>query len=153
MYQTTQLNPIDRLFLRMASFYGKHWLDMWADVPVDSVKAEWQAKLSGMSSKTVFKAVDYCADNLRFPPTLPEFVQLCKANTPHEINKAIGRQFTQEELQKNHERITEISNGISTKSKTDFRAWIKPIIANPKAYPDISLKLAKEVEAMQGGTA
>lgn len=150
MYQTTQLNPIDRLFLRMASFYGKHWLDMWTDIPVDSVKHEWQSKLTGMSSKTVFKAVDYCADNLRFPPTLPEFVQLCKANTPQEMTKAISRQFTPDELQKNHERITEISNGISAKARTDYRAWIKPIIANPKAYPDISLKLAKEVEGMQG---
>jgi len=121
---------------------------MWADIPVDAVKAEWQAKLSGMSSKTVFKAVDYCSDNLKFPPTLPEFVQLCKASTPHEITKAIGRQFTPEELQKNHERITEISHGISAKSKSDYRAWIKPIIANSSHYPDISLKLAKDVEAM-----
>jgi len=121
---------------------------MWADIPVDSVKAEWHAKLSGLSSKTVFKAVDYCSDNLKFPPTLPEFVQLCKASTPQEITKAIGRQFTPEELQKNHERITEISHGISTKAKSDYRAWIKPIIANPSRYPDISLKLAKDVEAM-----
>lgn len=148
MYQTTQQNPIDRLFLRMASFYGKHWIDMWSDVPVDSVKAEWQLKLSGMSSKAVFKAVDYCADHLRFPPTLPEFVQLCKASTPSEMTKAIGRQFTQEELQKNHERMTEISTSMTAKSRTDYRAWIKPILANPKAYPDISLKIAKEVEAM-----
>lgn len=121
---------------------------MWADIPIDSVKTEWKAKLSGMSSKVVFRAVDYCADNLAFPPTLPEFARLCKANTPHEMTKAIGRSFTPEELQKNHERMTEIASGIVTKSRTDFRAWIKPILANPKAYPDISLKYAKEVEAM-----
>lgn len=115
---------------------------------MDAVKSEWQVKLNGMASKTVFKAVDYCADNLGFPPTLPEFIKLCKANTPHEMTKAIGRQFTQEELQKNHERITEISNEFTAKSRTDYRAWIKPILNNPKAYPDISLAKAKAVEAM-----
>lgn len=132
----------------MASAYGKHWLDMWADIPMDAVKADWQSKLSGMSSKTVFKTVDYCQDNLDFPPTLPKFVQLCKANSPHEMTKAIGRKFTQEELQKNHERITEISYGISAKAKSNYRAWIKPILETPSKYPDISVKLAKEVEAM-----
>lgn len=144
MYQTIQQNPIDRLFLRMASFYGKHWIDMWSDVPVDSVKAEWQAKLTGMSSKTVFKAVDYCSENLRFPPTLPEFVQLCKASTPSEMTKAIGRQFTQEELQKNHERIAEISAAMS-KPKTDYHAWAKRIMQAPNKYPEISVNAAKEV--------
>lgn len=147
MYQNIQPKPIDRLFLRMASFYGKHWLDMWADIPLESVKAEWQAKLDGMSSKIVFKAVDYCSNNLKFPPTLPEFVLLCKANTPSEINKALPRHFTEAEIAKNHERLEKVSKDLSSTSKTDYKDWAKRIIANPKAYPDLSFKLATEAMA------
>lgn len=152
MYQTTQQNPIDRLFLRMASLYGKLWFDSWGDTPIAEMKADWidAIRRNKIGLNAVFKACDKCADEgINFPPTLPQFIQLCKASTPQEMTKAIGRQFTPEELQKNHERITQISHGISAKAKTDFRAWIKPIIANPSRYPDISLRLAKEVEVMQ----
>lgn len=129
----------------MASFYGKHWIDMWSDVPVDSVKAEWSSKLSGMSSKTVFKAVDYCSDNLRFPPTLPEFVQLCKANTPQEINTAISRHFTKEEMKENHDRMLKISSEmVAKKDTTDYMAWAKRILANPEKFSDYSIKSARE---------
>jgi hypothetical protein len=135
----------------MASLYGKLWFDSWGDTPIDEMKADWidAIRRNKISLKAVFKACDKCADEgVVFPPTLPQFIQFCKASSPHEMTKAIGRQFTQEELQKNHERMTEISTSMTAKSRTDFRAWIKPILANQKAYPDISLKLAKEVEAM-----
>jgi len=150
MYQTTQqLNPIDRLFLRMASFYGKHWLDMWADVPIDSVKSEWQSRLTCMSSKVVFKAVDYCADNLKFPPTLPEFVQLCKANTPHEITKALSRHFTEAEIELNQERIKKASSDLAKTPITDMKQWARDLISGNKISnnPDLAIRMAKEALA------
>ncbi len=116
---------------------------MWSGVPLDSVKAEWQSKLSGMSSKSVFKAVDYCADKLKFPPTLPEFSQLCKANTPQEVTKALTRHFTDEEINSNRERISKISNELLKKDTTDYHAWAKRIVANPDKFPSDSLVAAK----------
>ncbi len=118
---------------------------MWAGVPLDSVKAEWQSKLSGMSSKSVFKAVDYCADKLKFPPTLPEFAQLCKANTPQEVTKALARHFTDDEINSNRERISKISSELSKKDATDYHAWAKRIVANPEKFPSDSLVEAKKV--------
>lgn len=145
MYQATKQRPIERLFLRLASLYGKHWIDMWSDVPIDSVMDEWQSKLSGLSSKVVFGAVDYCAENMKYPPTLPEFLQICKAKTPQEVTKVLERKFTEDELLANKKRIEKISKEMQ-KNRTDFRAWIVPILANPKSYPDISVKYATEVK-------
>ena len=143
-YRTTQQTPIDRLFLRMASFYGKHWLDMWIDIPMDSVKAEWQAKLSGMPSKTVFRAVDYCADNVKFPPSLPEFMQLCKANTPSEITKALPRHFTDEELEANKKKLEKINSDLTRKSSRDWVRYWNTILDNPKGLQEITLSCARE---------
>lgn len=131
----------------MASFYGKHWLDMWIDIPIESVKAEWQAKLQGKSSNVVFKAVDFCSDNLKFPPTLPEFVLLCKANTPSEITKALPRHFTEAEIAKNHERIEKVTSDLAASARTDHKAWARNIVANPSKYPDLSLSMAKSALA------
>lgn len=117
---------------------------MWIDIPMDSVKAEWQAKLSGMSSKTVFRAVDYCADNVKFPPSLPEFVQLCKANTPSEITKALPRHFTGEEIEANRERIEKISTDLTRKSSRDWVKHWSTILDNPKGEKEITLAAARE---------
>jgi hypothetical protein len=135
----------------MASLYGKLWFDSWGDTPIDEMKADWidAIRRNKISLMAVFKACDKCADEgVVFPPTLPQFIQLCKASKPSEMTKAIGRQFTQEELQKNHERMTEISTSMTAKSKTDYKAWVKRILANHERFPENSVKAAKEVEAM-----
>ena len=66
---------IDRLFGRFASLYGKHWLDMWADVPMADVKDAWSTELAGMTGEQIGKALDHVG---KFPPTCPEFVALCR---------------------------------------------------------------------------
>ncbi len=66
---------IDRLFMRFSVLYGKHWADMWAGIPIDQVKAAWAHELARFSNEQLgagLKAVG------KFPPTLPEFVALCK---------------------------------------------------------------------------
>ena len=66
---------IDRLFGRLAAMYGKHWLDLWADVPMADVKDAWQTELAGVTGDQLVAALKGLG---KFPPTLPEFVALCK---------------------------------------------------------------------------
>jgi hypothetical protein len=70
---------IDRLFERFAAMYGKHWFDLWADVPMADVKAAWRADLAKVDGEQIRKALEHCKAQCKFPPTLPEFVGLCKA--------------------------------------------------------------------------
>jgi hypothetical protein len=69
---------IDRLFQRFAEMYGKHWLDMWAGIAIDGVKATWAADLAGCSADQIRHALDHCRTRLKFPPTCPEFVSICR---------------------------------------------------------------------------
>jgi hypothetical protein len=69
---------VDRLFARFATLYGKHWLDLWADVPIDAVKATWSEQLTGCDGEQIRKALEHCSHNNKFPPTCPEFVALCR---------------------------------------------------------------------------
>jgi hypothetical protein len=66
---------IDRLFARFSVLYGKHWADMWSDVPLADVKDAWQTELGGCTGDQIREALKNVG---KFPPTLPEFLALCK---------------------------------------------------------------------------
>jgi hypothetical protein len=70
---------VDRLFAKLAMMYGKHWLDLWSDIPMAGVKAEWSRALTGISAEQMRLALEAIFDKGNtFPPTLPEFVSLCR---------------------------------------------------------------------------
>ena len=66
---------INRLFQRFDVMYGKHWREMWADVPMADVMDAWSSALVGVKGEQIATALKACGT---FPPTLPEFVALCK---------------------------------------------------------------------------
>lgn len=69
---------LDRLFVRLASMYGRHWLAMWEEIPMPDVKDTWRKGLARISGEQIAKALDHCRMHHPFPPTLPEFVGLCR---------------------------------------------------------------------------
>jgi len=66
---------IDRLFQRFSVLYGKHWNEMWADVPMADVKDAWDGELAGVTGEQIARALKQLG---KFPPTLPEFSALCR---------------------------------------------------------------------------
>lgn len=101
----------------------------------------WFSKLEKYDLKTVSHAFDTWVDNSKSFPTVKDIVELCKprediyARLPHKINFAASKRHADEIKQAVEEM---------TRPKRDAKDWAKKIIANPKAYPDISLKFARE---------
>lgn len=134
----------------MASLYGKHWLDMWADVPVEAVKNEWANGIERFKLPEIGKAIEHCAAHCKFPPTLPEFIQLCKANTPSEIHKALPRHLTDEELAANQRRIQEEVAKLAANPPRDYKQWARNILRDVKAgikCNDVAVRFAHEALA------
>lgn len=69
---------VDALFAKLGTFYGSLWLARWEDCPMPRVKAEWADALRGKSPQTLRLAVDHVRQNCPFPPTLPEFLTICR---------------------------------------------------------------------------
>lgn len=105
----------------------------------------WFSKLEPHDIKTVSGAFDRWIDGSKFMPTIKDILDACKPVTP--IYTALARKSSREAGKQYAENVVKFV-AENTKSKTNYRAWIKPILANPKAYPDISFKFAKEVESM-----
>ncbi len=68
---------IERIFDHMWATFGKKFVDQWAGVEPEKLKAHWAYKLSGFSTAELKRGVD-ALDKQTFCPTLPEFMRLCR---------------------------------------------------------------------------
>lgn len=89
-YRAFQPALIDRLFARFAAMYGNRFADMWAGINIDDVKKCWADELRIFSVDHVGVAIDGLKTR-NFPPTLPEFLQLCES-----ARREAPRQYAQE---------------------------------------------------------
>lgn len=68
---------VDRLFGRLSAMYGARFADMWAGLDLAVVKAAWAEDLGDLATDEIARGVSAC--KLRdWPPTLPEFLALCR---------------------------------------------------------------------------
>lgn len=99
-------NVIDRLFDRLEAAYGTRWMALWGNTDLGNVKSLWAEKLGGFHDN--LQAISYgldCLDEHKHPPTLPEFLTLCrkapKPNVPalpapaydHEKASAVAKEI------------------------------------------------------------
>ena len=83
---------VEKLFARFSAMYGRKFADLWADCNLRDVKATWAEDLAGFTGEEIKRGVDACKTRT-FPPTLPEFVQLCRPAVDYEslyISAAMG---------------------------------------------------------------
>ncbi len=92
--EATAPNAADAVFRAMHGFYGQLWLSKFAtgqagpdgaDAGVVSAKAMWAHGLRDFDATTVRMALRQCLErHPEFPPSLPQFMALCRANQPRE---------------------------------------------------------------------
>jgi hypothetical protein len=131
----------------MASLYGKHWLDMWANIPIDEVKADWEAvlKRNNLTLKTCFMAMDKLADDgVQFPPTQPEFVRLCKSLLPREYHLALPSKRDQELAQASVEKINQLVTDVGRFKGRNWIAYWENILSERDKYRDCTTRAAEQ---------
>lgn len=101
----------------------------------------WWHLLSKYDYEVVESALDSWVKSMSKPPMPHDIAELCKpkvtihARLPSPLNIEANKNQAKELAQK--------VDGL-VKQKRDMKTWARKIIANPKNYPDISLKLAQE---------
>jgi hypothetical protein len=71
---------IDRLFLIFAAFYGHIWRSLYKnDSFLAFTKSEWQKGLVDFQEQLLDEAIGICRIKNEHPPTLPQFIDICKA--------------------------------------------------------------------------
>jgi hypothetical protein len=75
---------VERLFLRFSVLYGNKFADMWKGIDLHEVKKCWADELSSYSVQAIAAAVNGLTDK-PWPPTLPEFLEMCDGVRPAPI--------------------------------------------------------------------
>lgn len=123
----------------VTSLYQKPQLD------IDTLRV-WFYKFEKFDFQVVTKAFDKWVDNNKFMPTVFDILQLCREKPIEfvqlqapKLNNAQNKAQADKMLALIQEKMP-----VEEKKLNDMRAWAYHIIANPKNYPAISLKIAKE---------
>lgn len=74
---------IERLFTRLSGMYGSKFADLWRGCDLQSVKAIWAEDLAEFTTAELKRGLDACRTRV-FPPTLPEFMNLCRPPLDYE---------------------------------------------------------------------
>lgn len=70
---------IDWLFAKLLTMFGRGWTDLWHDIPIATVKADWRGALACYEPETIRLAFESMhRDARQFPPNLSEFSSLCR---------------------------------------------------------------------------
>lgn len=68
---------IDRIFEVLHRRYGAKFVDLWRDLDPADLKLAWAEDLAGYTGEEIKRGLDGCRTRV-FPPTLPEFLLLCR---------------------------------------------------------------------------
>jgi hypothetical protein len=115
---------------------------------IDTIRV-WFAKLEKYDFSVVTKAFDKHVDSSKFMPTVFDILQLCREK-PIEFAQLQAPKLNNEQNKAQADKLLAMVHEkmpIEDKKLKDMRAWAHRIIANPKNYPAISLKTAKEAVA------
>jgi hypothetical protein len=74
---------IDRLFARLGAMYGSRFVAMWEGQDMAGVKSIWVEDLAEFTPSEITAGVNACKTR-EWPPTLPEFIRLCRPSTDYE---------------------------------------------------------------------
>lgn len=104
---------IEKIFERMADLYGTAFAAKWHGLDTERIKYAWSETLGEFTGDQIKGALEDCAKECKYPPSLPEFYQLCK-------NKKV-MPMHQKLLPKLHEKNTETGMNQIEKIKSMLR--------------------------------
>ena len=140
--QSTLRQPLKRswvrkLFAELQGNYGTRFLDMWRsgqadtngdDVGLQNAMDMWAEKLAGFRERP--DAIRRVLDTLpKHPPTLPEFVELCRQSCPKQDHKALpAPNISAEEIAARKAEAEDMARQVLA-PKVDHKAWAQKLRA------------------------
>lgn len=101
----------------------------------------WYNQLKQFEFNDVSNALDQWLKVSSKPPTPKDIIEACKPKPT-----IFARLPSPLAIAENHRHAVEVKQAVEkmTEGKRDMKAWARKIIANPKNYPEISLRYARE---------
>lgn len=117
-----------QVFARLRATWGTRFLSLWRGADMDEVIATWSEALAGIDRERIQRALVDC-QNAENPPTLPEFLRLCRAQpagsdrTPQ--LEYLGTPTTREQARRNLARVHRMLGTIGENTRRDPMFWAR----------------------------
>ena len=121
---------VERLFQKFEDFYGAKWAAQYGGFPRERVKRTWGEELGGFLSSpgVIAKAIEAQKANI-FPPTLPEFLALCRTASSRENQDSTTKLLAEPPMSPEvREKMAEkLSTAVTKAPSYDYRGWAKQL--------------------------
>lgn len=87
----TSLAGVEALFSEFEALYGSRFADMWRHTDVAHVKSLWAKALAGLTGREIRAGLAACGSR-PWPPSLPEFMTLCRPEADAEKAFALAQE-------------------------------------------------------------
>lgn len=137
------------MFLRMGSIYGSKFADMWRDQDIDVVKAMWADEMGKLRNDQLKTGYGLLMTKT-WPPSLPEYVQMCKSESGKDPSHVFALPAPKSELsrEKAAAMLVELGAAEVMKPKADHKLWAKKIIERSRqrdhGLSSLQIRFAKE---------
>lgn len=98
---------VSKLFSHMSALYGTRFTDLWKDCDLADVKHTWAEELASFTDnpECFGLALKSLTNENRFPPTLPEFVAICRRHYKRPMPVMLEHKLSAEDIEKNRQRV------------------------------------------------
>lgn len=133
---------VESLLDRMAAMYGEKFVRQWERTNPSAMRDMWAESLGQFDGERIKWALLHLVSNNPFPPTLPEFVMLCRQAPRPEAPALPAPIVPKSVAQQRAEELAQASEKIAS-AKKDYKLWAREVLANPRVFPPISEKFAR----------
>ena len=112
---------VESLLARMLATYGQKFRSQWADVPPETLRETWAVALGRFDGARIKWALEQMVATCPWPPTLPEFVAMCR-QAPREEPVKLPAPTPSE--QQRAERVEQMAGGAFA-ARSPGKAWAK----------------------------
>ena len=125
----------------MAEVYGTRWTSAYGDNPDAGAGPTWAKGLAGVEPRQLAAGLSASiASADPWPPTLPEFVALCRQAPRPEPKKLPAPTIDEQTKAK---RAEEMATGAFA-MRPPGKWWARRILDSPSSYPAYSVAMAKQ---------
>lgn len=121
---------IIRIFDQMSALYGKKFADQWSGTDPVVMRRVWAQKLGGFHDqpKAIKQALD-AMDAKPFPPTLPEFLTMCREAGSRGLDRPplLEHVPSAEEIERATKAREEAVKAAHVENKRDPLKWAKDL--------------------------
>jgi hypothetical protein len=64
---------VDELLAKLHALYGQKWVNHVSGIPYEALRQTWAEALDGWTKAQAKRALDVCAQTMRWPPSVPDF--------------------------------------------------------------------------------